>query len=1583
MKSTVLKTIGFCLFVVTARLSRAQSDLGDGLGLLSEITSSAPLGGITLTHTVWNPGPGSVPNVWLTNRLPVGVSFLGTNKWPFPGGPGPTSPPPPDPPLLLSTITPGNTFAAPSVVTNPPAVAIAITDLNRDGWPDLVVAGGTNNSPVTVYFTVNSTNIPLSVPTILPTVNPPKLARTIAVGDLNGDGLPDVICADALGSGLWTYLQSSGVPGGTNFVLGPTFALTGVITAIEVMDFDGDGFDDLVALEPAKATLHLLLNTTASTGVPGFTEVDQLPTSPNPTALGKEKKRPGRESPTLASLGRLFVTTDGGGGTVSVYIPSGSTDPANLFLPRMDVPCGPTPRAIGVVDLDGDGLEDLVVANGPARTLTLLSQSATGGYSPAGSLLADGTTSCDALHVLDLNGDGRPEIITGSAGLPDCIVIPNSRTPNPLSQAQFGGPVHFALTAPFQNLAYDTYRDGSQAGGFIAIGHTGPGGGATPGGESFSVLLLTQPGARVAVPLGDLAPGAATGVSLDLEVRVFGATNALLATGGGVNPVGPIRDPIPLRSICGKLFCVSGGVTQGMGGFLASVVISGPGYYYSNSAVTLANGTYCVDLPFECGGIFPINTIITVTSTACPGQVLNVPLWTYFQTATLPSLYCGNCNACTNVQNTMSLFSGSAPSGLLPLGALDSQFTTGNPPFANANPYVTGPDTGWLADGPNSRWIGPDLLFKSSAGVYCYTNSFYLPCTNSAWLQGQWTLAGAGGSVLLNGAATGISLSGFGLETSWHPFSLTSGFVAGWNTLVFCVTNPPSSVGLSYNPTGLRTEITGTAHCCAGCAEIHCPTNMVVEICTNGPAPYGVVVNYPPPAAFSHCGVITNLVCVPPSGGFFPLGTNLIVCTTSDSLGNSATCSFKVIVLPDFTPPIVQCPPVNTVVTGCPPLMPNFTTNVTAVDNCSTPAQITVTQAIPPGTPLPGGQTVVVIHVCDAAGNCRDCDVIINAVPTGGNPTITCPANLVLLTCTTSAVANFTVLASNYTGTVVCMPPSGSVFPLGATWVTCTATNTCGGVATCSFSVTVRPPPGRWNCWQVGIGIPFTLVNGATTSFHPVDTGGVAGTTLSLLPVPGATNSGLLLQPGTASAITFTTVLDFTAPVGAGFDLVLPPDPAHPNQPTTLSVRNKGKKGYCVKTQKFYDDSPSALMRGYPVNTNGDLLDPLSFTFAEVDANGVFDIGFQPGVTNCHITIDLDLKTGTVSVEFPGPIVPATDRKGWDGCIYGPDRPIKKPTSRVTVIPPAPPGVPPITDRYLYASGVAELPIEDPSLSTQSASKPPRRWGDGHVTLIKAYDDDSVEFLAGGDGGGVHVDLGTANSFDLRLTKFETNALPGEELLTRTLGPIRGLTNRPPPPFLDACLLKASSAGVEGSADFSNLDSPTVRVQVLSGGVLVAERVGVAAELGHTLFTLPTWPEQLGKLGGPTPCRRIKIKQLGLITLPASGGLPPQEVIGDECRVLAETPPGTPHPDCYSGFEFIATAGADWGVSNLLITPACTPVPLVVTRGPAGITATWVGDGFRLQGAVTLAGPWLDLGVGSPVTLPPNHPARYFRLLCN
>jgi len=85
-------------------------------------------------------------------------------------------------------------------------------------------------------------------------------------------------------------------------------------------------------------------------------------------------------------------------------------------------------------------------------------------------------------------------------------------------------------------------------------------------------------------------------------------------------------------------------------------------------------------------------------------------------------------------------------------------------------------------------------------------------------------------------------------------------------------------------------------------------------------------------------------------------------------------------------------------------------------------------------------------------------------------PAISCPGDMVV-ECTSpdGAVVTFTATAADNcdpTPTVVCDPASGSIFSLGTTTVTCTATDAAGNVATCTFDVTVHDttPPAITSC---------------------------------------------------------------------------------------------------------------------------------------------------------------------------------------------------------------------------------------------------------------------------------------------------------------------------------------------------------------------------------------------------------------------------------------------------------------------------------------------------------------------------------------
>ncbi|MFO1513780.1 MAG: HYR domain-containing protein [Verrucomicrobiota bacterium] len=99
-------------------------------------------------------------------------------------------------------------------------------------------------------------------------------------------------------------------------------------------------------------------------------------------------------------------------------------------------------------------------------------------------------------------------------------------------------------------------------------------------------------------------------------------------------------------------------------------------------------------------------------------------------------------------------------------------------------------------------------------------------------------------------------------------------------------------------------------------------------------------------------------------------------------------------------------------------------------------------------------------------------------------PTISCPSSFAVPSLDTNgAIVAFAVPATDNTPSnlsVVCVPPSGTVFPLGLTTVNCTATDAAGNTSHCSFEVTVNLQPavewvgnsGDWSNpanWSTGV----------------------------------------------------------------------------------------------------------------------------------------------------------------------------------------------------------------------------------------------------------------------------------------------------------------------------------------------------------------------------------------------------------------------------------------------------------------------------------------------------------------------------------
>lgn len=137
---------------------------------------------------------------------------------------------------------------------------------------------------------------------------------------------------------------------------------------------------------------------------------------------------------------------------------------------------------------------------------------------------------------------------------------------------------------------------------------------------------------------------------------------------------------------------------------------------------------------------------------------------------------------------------------------------------------------------------------------------------------------------------------------------------------------------------------------------------------------------------------------------------------------------------------------------------PDYGKDSTVQDNCS-PQLPRPTQAPRPGVLLPPGVHTVSLSVQDDNGNVGETNITLTVI----DPTpviIECPSNLVV-NCTgpNGAVVNFEVKAyTTYDPNVpvVSTPPSGSVFPPGATEVKSTATSLAGETNSCSFFVTVQ-----------------------------------------------------------------------------------------------------------------------------------------------------------------------------------------------------------------------------------------------------------------------------------------------------------------------------------------------------------------------------------------------------------------------------------------------------------------------------------------------------------------------------------------------
>ena len=270
-------------------------------------------------------------------------------------------------------------------------------------------------------------------------------------------------------------------------------------------------------------------------------------------------------------------------------------------------------------------------------------------------------------------------------------------------------------------------------------------------------------------------------------------------------------------------------------------------------------------------------------------------------------------------------------------------------------------------------------------------------------------------------------------------------------------------------------------------------------------SPSGATVSYSASATDNVDGPV-GVSCVPGSGSVLGLGAHTITCTASDSSHNDASKTFTVTVQ-DTTAPTLSLPGTITVPAGgSGGAFVSYTVGVDdAVDD--TPSLVCSPSS---GSMFPVGTTNVSCTVKDDSNNSRTGSFAVQ-VKDQTPPTISVPSSMTVeATSTAGATVTFSVTASDAidpSPDINCNHGSGSVFPIGTTHVSCTATDASGNTSSPgTFDVTVRdstPPsltvPGP-------ITAEATSGGGAVVTFSASATDALdASPTVSCSPGSGST----------------------------------------------------------------------------------------------------------------------------------------------------------------------------------------------------------------------------------------------------------------------------------------------------------------------------------------------------------------------------------------------------------------------------------------------------------------------------------------------
>ncbi|HLE29878.1 MAG TPA: FG-GAP-like repeat-containing protein, partial [Anaerolineales bacterium] len=433
---------------------------------------------------------------------------------------------------------------------------VGVGDFNGDGKLDVAL---TNSGAATQVFLNNGSG---GFPTVK-MVGGAASGRSLGVGDFNGDGKLDIVLG-YVGQAAQVFLND----GSGNFSAGGalgSLSASASTTTIAVGDVNGDGPPDIV-LGNFNQSSQVFLN--ANDGAGSFNPGSLLGSGVNSTnvAVGDltgdgaldivldtlvYPNDGAGNFPSSASIGNggsLFSATVGdvnGDGALDIVVGNGFTRPTQIYLNNggggftlaLTLGSGAFTRSLVVADFNGDAALDIVLGNSGQPNQLFLNNGVIG-FTSAG-VLGSGANTYGAA-VGDFNGDAALDILLANSGATPSAIYWNDRTGRfPTSSALTGAPITpttSAAVADFDgNGALDVLlgNDGQPSQVYLNNGA----GVFTPGGT------LGSGDATQSVAVGDVDGNGALDVALGNDgqpSRVYknnglGVFSLLASLGGGAS----------------------------------------------------------------------------------------------------------------------------------------------------------------------------------------------------------------------------------------------------------------------------------------------------------------------------------------------------------------------------------------------------------------------------------------------------------------------------------------------------------------------------------------------------------------------------------------------------------------------------------------------------------------------------------------------------------------------------------------------------------------------------------------------------------------------------------------------------------------------------------------------------------------------------------------------------------------------------------------------------------------------------------------------------------------------------------------